>query len=383
MKNLISFWEKESFLQFDVVIVGGGLVGLSTACELIEREKNIKIAILERGILPTGASTKNAGFACFGSPSELLSDAKNYGWEYVLTFVEKRLRGLEKLEKRLGTKNIDLEKSYGGYEIIQPTQLYVIEQLNELNQILKKVPFFENLPNKNNIYQSITKENIKKFGFKNVNAMLHTPHEAQLHTGKMMKSLYLYAQKLGISIFTGADVNHFEQQNQKVIINTTQNITFTSNYLLITNNSFYQQFSNKNNIKAGRGQVLITKELEKNLSFMGNFHLEEGFYYFRNVGKNRVLLGGGRNLDFEKETSTDIEITDIIQNELEKKLKEIILPNQNFEIEMRWAGIMAFTDNHQPIIEKISENIGVAVALNGMGVAIGTKVGEELVNLFF
>ena len=36
-----------------------------------------KVLILERGIFPNGASTKNAGFATFGSLSEIISDNKN------------------------------------------------------------------------------------------------------------------------------------------------------------------------------------------------------------------------------------------------------------------------------------------------------------------
>ena len=71
----LSFWEKESFINQTVyLIIGSGIVGLSTAIYLKQREKGKKVTVLERGFLPTGASTKNAGFSCIGSPSELLDD---------------------------------------------------------------------------------------------------------------------------------------------------------------------------------------------------------------------------------------------------------------------------------------------------------------------
>jgi hypothetical protein len=39
------------------------------------------------------------------------------------------------------------------------------------------------------------------------------------------------------------------------------------------------------------------------------FHLEKGYYYFRNIN-DRILLGGGRNLDFEGETTTSHDTTE-------------------------------------------------------------------------
>ncbi|MBQ0741417.1 FAD-binding oxidoreductase, partial [Aquimarina celericrescens] len=75
----LSYWEQHTwFDNVDFCIVGSGIVGLSCALQLRKKHPKAKILILEKGILPQGASTKNAGFACFGSASELLSDMKNH-----------------------------------------------------------------------------------------------------------------------------------------------------------------------------------------------------------------------------------------------------------------------------------------------------------------
>ena len=66
---------------------------------------------------------------------------------------------------------------------------------------------------------------------------------------------------------------------------------------------------------------------------------DKGYYYFRNI-EDRILLGGGRNLDFETETTTAFGETEIVQNKLEQLLKEVILPNHDFKIAHRWSGIM-------------------------------------------
>ena len=73
-----SYWElKEWFTNIDFTIVGSGIVGLNCALQLKKQHPHSKILILEKGILPQGASTKNAGFACFGSLSELIDDLKS------------------------------------------------------------------------------------------------------------------------------------------------------------------------------------------------------------------------------------------------------------------------------------------------------------------
>ena len=85
----LSYWEiKNWFTNVDFTIIGSGIVGLHCALELRERFPKSKIVILEKGILPQGASTKNAGFACFGSLSELIDDLKTHSEEEVIQFTQ-------------------------------------------------------------------------------------------------------------------------------------------------------------------------------------------------------------------------------------------------------------------------------------------------------
>ena len=92
---MISIWEKETFYApYDVVVVGSGFVGLWSAFQLKKKHSRLKIAIVDRGIIPTGASTRNAGFACFGSLSEVVYDAQTMGTDKMMQLVEMRFNGL-------------------------------------------------------------------------------------------------------------------------------------------------------------------------------------------------------------------------------------------------------------------------------------------------
>ena len=112
-----SYWENKHWIQNnDFIIVGSGIVGLTCAISLKEKFPKSKILILEKGILPEGASTKNAGFACFGSVSELINDLKNHSNEEVFKLVSDRYNGLLTLRSLIGDKDLDYQNNFG-YEI--------------------------------------------------------------------------------------------------------------------------------------------------------------------------------------------------------------------------------------------------------------------------
>ena len=365
---MLSFWEKDSFQNYDVIIVGAGIVGLSTAASLKEKNEKLSILVLEKGVLPTGASTKNAGFACFGSITEVLSDFETTGEIETLKLIKQRFKGLNILRNRLGDENIDFQQN-GGYELLDNSNVEKLEQLDRINKLT--YPLFDE-----NIY-SIENDKIDSFGFNNkhVLALVKNKLEGQIHSGKMMSSLWNYVQSLGVKILTSTEVLDIkDEQNYSEV--RCKNISFSAKKVVICTNAFTKTLFPALELNPGRGQVLITKPIE-NLPFKGVFHVDEGYYYFRNYGK-RVLFGGGRNLDFEGETSTEFSLNEKIFNVLESKLREIIIPGFDFEIEHKWAGIMAFGGTKVPILEKVSKNVLLGVRLNGMGVAIGSKLGEEL-----
>src|SRR5688572_10925063 len=99
----LSVWEKESFYApCDVVIAGSGFVGLWSAYYLKKREPDLRITIIDRGNIPTGASTRNAGFACYGSITELVKDAELMGEDNMLDLVEMRYKGIRRIQKLFG-----------------------------------------------------------------------------------------------------------------------------------------------------------------------------------------------------------------------------------------------------------------------------------------
>ncbi len=367
----LSYWEIKSWLSnIDFTIVGSGIVGLNCAFNLKQKHPKANILILEKGTLPQGASTKNAGFACFGSLSEIIDDLNTHSEQEVVELVKKRVNGLQLLRNTLGDKTINYQQN-GGYELFtkEDSKLFddCLSKKNSINSLLN--PIF-------NDYVFSLKQN--NFNFKNIKEnCVFNQFEGQIDTGNMMTALLDLAQSKGIKILNNCTVESYEELNNSVKIKTNQ-FEFSTSKLLVATNGFANQLLNEN-VKPARAQVLITKPIE-NLHIKGTFHLDKGYYYFRNI-ENRILFGGGRNLDFKTEETTELNQTVLIQNKLEELLKTTILPETPFEIDYRWSGILGVGNQKKAIVKQLSNNVFCGVRLGGMGVAIGSLVGKELADL--
>ncbi len=370
---MLSYWEQQSFTSYDHIIIGAGIVGLNTSIELRSRFPQASILVLERGLLPTGASSRNAGFACMGSVTELLDDLQTRSETEVYTLYESRTKGLERLRQRLGDVNIGYT-SDGSYELIsnEANALDKIDYLNKLLQPITQKPAFQRADDKTGT-----------FGFspQHVKALIQNTCEGAIHTGKMLRSLTDLAIRSGIEIKTGAEVTGFEEHKDHVQVSVKdphRNETFLlqSQTLCLCTNAFTKYLLPNVDVTPGRGQVLITQPIP-GLKFKGIFHFDKGYYYFREID-GRILLGGGRNLDIQGEQTTDFSLNESIQQALEQKLREIIIPDTPFLIDQRWAGIMAFGDTKSPIVKAFSDKVYGAFRMGGMGVALGSEVAMQV-----
>ena len=364
-----SIWEIETFYRKrDVIIIGAGFTGLWTAISIKEKFPEKSVLVIERSAIPIGASTRNAGFACFGSLTEIIADVDKMGWQKTLDLVKMRFEGLQKIKKNFRADTIDFEEC-GGYEILNDES--ILDQLDVVNNQLKEIT---GIPKT----YLVSNSKIEAFGLEKTKTLIENPLEGSLHSGKLLQQLLQKCHDLKVEFLFRTEVLKIVESEDSVKI-SIENIDLVAENIVIATNAFTKKLFPGIDLIPARGQILVTEPIE-NLQLKGTFHYDEGFYYFRNLN-NCVLLGGGRNQDFENEETTDFSTTEFLQNHLEQFLKEVILPNQSFKIAHRWSGIMAMGSEKSPIIEKISARQIAAVRLSGMGVALAPKVGEMVADL--
>lgn len=371
--NNLSYWEHKYFLEgIDHLVIGGGIVGLSTAYYLKQKFPKQRVVVLERDVFSAGASSKNAGFACFGSPSELAADFKSMPEHEVVELVQMRFEGLKLLRALLGDKAIGYNPE-GGVELFRDEDRasaeYCLSQLNLWNSILEDVIGFRPYE-PSSAYLAFN-------GKSSFHYSIAINGEGSIQTGLMLRSLRTLVGESGVELFCGAPVSaiHTEDKNPVVQYLGTQIIP---SKLYICTNGFARELLPSLKVNAVRNQVLVTAPLNTILPD-GTYHLDEGYVYFRALGK-RLLIGGFRNKDQETESTSEFGITDKIQSELEQFIYNYIT-QEEFSVDHRWSGILGVGDTKYPIIERLSDRIYVGVRMGGMGVAIGNLIGKKLSEL--
>ena len=369
----MSIWEKESFFApRDVVIVGAGLAGLWSAYEIKLKYPNASILILERGLIPTGASTRNAGFACFGSPTDFLRDRARSNEETMWRLVEMRYQGINKIRKIFSDEEIDYTPC-GGYECLSSelTDIKALEKMTEeLNEGMKKITGIDEV-------FKWSSEKLEESGLSGFDAMISNTLEGGLHSGKLLQALAQKVQSMGVEIMTSVEVTGWEEKGSIVRIDSDKGFTFESKQLVVCTNAFTNEISKDVSITPARGQIIVTSPIP-GLKLNGTFHYDEGFYYFRNLG-DRVLLGGARNKDMKNEQTNEFGTSEKIQADLESFLSKHILKDKDYTVDYRWSGIMAFTKNYEPLIQHSSSGtVHTVVVCNSIGVATSPIMAEKV-----
>src|SRR5262245_1948821 len=204
----ISIWEKESFYApKDVIIVGSGLVGLWCAWYLKKNDPDISIAIIDRGIIPTGASTRNAGFACFGSVTELVEDAERFGEDKMLQLVEMRYKGLERIRKVFKEKSIGFELC-GGYELFNALEVTRKNELDHQTEHLNKL--LRDITGKKKTFKQAD-DKIANVGLHHTTHLIENKLEGYLHSGQLCQALLQSVQGMGVTVLNAIEISGFEK----------------------------------------------------------------------------------------------------------------------------------------------------------------------------
>ena len=360
-----SFWEYDFYSKDAMLIVGAGITGVSAAISIKEKNPDQEVILCDTHYPPLGASTKNAGFVCFGSLGELLADIHTMSAEECVRLIRMRWEGASILKNRLATHQIYPDMC-GGYELLdQPVSATELDLVNSLMHQAIGI---------SNYFKVVPQQQFKSFH----SEMVFIEHEGRLDPQLMMDSLYKTANHYGVKFITGRRVSQVDSRKKVVTFDDTSVLKF--NKIAICTNGFASQFITHREVWPARNTVLVTSPVA-DLKWDGVYHYDSGYYYFRRIG-NRILLGGARNMDPETEKTSSFDINPKIRQHLISFLYEKILEGkQQPVIEYWWSGILGVGPDKFPILEEYDNDCYAAVRLGGMGVAIGSLLGHQLAEM--
>ena len=362
----LSYWEEKHYFEDnDLVVIGAGIVGLSTAIAAKTLRPDLKVLVLERSIVPSGASTKNAGFACFGSVTELISDSVNMKYEDQIALLKMRWDGLKLLQSNVTPEDMSY-RSRGGVEVLElddVSQITALDNINKYNEMVSDAIGLKDC------FSIVDQHLSDSFHSK----AIYNQYEGELNPMHMMSSLQRKASKLGVNILYGIDV----QSVYSGVVNlVTKEIE--SPKIAVCTNGLSRALLPQLALQAVRNQVFVT-ELLVNNPLQSCYHFDKGYVYFREID-NRILIGGARNLYSEQENTDQFGQTNNLKAYLKSFVEERIT-KRTIQFEYEWSGILGVGETKEPIIEEVAKGLYVGVRLGGMGVAIGSGVGHSLAEM--
>jgi gamma-glutamylputrescine oxidase len=369
----ISWWERRYWQDVDVAIVGSGIVGLCAALNIKERKPNYRVVVLDRDPLALGASSRNAGFACFGSITELQEDIRDTGMDAALSLAVRRYEGFQALRARCGDAYIGLNLC-GSREVFLPSEAHLYKDalawVPELNQKLASVTGTPET------FRSAPADHL---GMNVLPVSLLNTCEGILETNQLLHRLRSLAMAQGIEIYGGFEAQKHEGTAGNLRIYGGRH-EVQARQILYCTNAFTPHYFPELSIVPARGQVLVTTPLEQPLPNEAFFY-DRGYTYFRPVKGNRLLIGGFRNVDFTAEETYSMNHGGAVWDELLRFTQSVVLPGQTWKVDYSWAGTMAMGSERSPIVCAPQPGVVVCARMSGMGVALSAKVSLEATEL--
>ena len=355
----------------DVLVVGAGIVGLAAALELRFLSDQTQITVIDRSPFADGGSSRNAGFACFGPPRELLEDIASYGEAAMCENVGRRLRGLERLRRILGDDTIGYEAS-GSLEVAMPDDsrpATTPAEIERLNALLAGVTGLPKTFVDAGRMDGISEEAL---------SVWQSPLEGMLQTNQLILELERRAAEAGIVVRRGLDVTALrlgerpELDLLPAFSPVESTFTVSPPTVLVAVNGMMGRLLATADVARQPNRVVVTAPIEGALPDCP-IHAEGGYLYTRPLEGRRMLVGGGRHWgdlpDAEREAR------------LMEWLSRVVPAARGAEIEMAWTGMLGIGSDCTPRVECLGGGTFGAWRMGGIGVATGMAVGADLARL--
>jgi glycine/D-amino acid oxidase-like deaminating enzyme len=344
----VSIWQdkkKRTSIEdrnFDVVIIGGGIAGLSTAYWILKENQGLKVALVEKGQVGDGATGRNAGFITCGSVEHFNRLVSKHGKEEALSIWKFSERNLDLLEREIISgfeDELDFEKK-GSFSLASSEEEF--DELKASFLLMKDLGIKVEVLSKHDVESRLGAE-----GF--VGGIKYS-EDSSIHPLKLIHRIHdIVDSNPNFTILENHEVFSLSSTGEDKKIQTSGGNLISSIVVMATNG--YSPLLNEyfeDKIFPTRGQILSTAPVDRFMEgpCYANFVLD----YFRQLPSGEMIIGGFRQLQKDVEIGYSDETSELIQDALESFLRKHIPKMKDVDITHRWTGIMGFSVDGQPLV---------------------------------
>jgi sarcosine oxidase subunit beta len=350
----------------DVLVLGGGLMGTTTAF-FLRRQYRMSVTLLERELVGRQASGTNFG------------NVRRQGRALVQMPLANRARAVwGRVNELLGE---DLEfVPYGHLRVC-----YTHQQADVLEQHARDV---KPLGLELELFSAAQLQ--RRYGiFANeVVAGSLSPHDGHANPRLAGPAFARAARRAGAEVVEHAEVVHVERDGGTFVAHTADGLRWRAPQLLVAcgawSNRIAALFGEAVPLDARGPQMGVTEPLPYAIgpSIGLSSPIEHEGLYFRQIRRGNVVFGGGLKGPASAEHVRAYVKPDNVLRQL-RELRRFVPAFENVQLIRVWSGIEGYTGDWQPVMGPSAATPGLhyAFGFNGEGFAISPGVGEVMAEL--
>jgi gamma-glutamylputrescine oxidase len=372
-------------IETDVVVIGGGFAGMSSAYYIKKADPDTQVVVLEKEHIGFGPSGRNFGAVVPGLRelrTIFLTDIDPVEEAFAQAWY---LAARDEFERRIEESGIDCEYR------VEPLLMQSLDEASwEAQQREAELLTRRGTPHK--LLDRDAFRRAMDLPFDTYGGIVRTAWRA-VQPFKLARGFGAQLKALGAAVHEGTEVTGIADDGDQVTVSTAAGGVVKAKKAVLATNAYTQlldQFAGL--IWPRHTHVIATQVLPddvfNSLGYREYKFVEDSgltFYYTR-VYENRLLMGGGSSSHGLFHMSTVDAVADRddleyqrIYDEMQRRFPQL----SGIGIDAAWGGPVDMTENFMPIIKPLNDlpNVISQIGFNGDGVLNGSITGKMVTGL--
>jgi len=359
-----------SEIDLEVLIVGGGIAGISLAHALAEQGG--AVGLLEAGAIGGAASGRNAGFLTLSPPEPYRELVALWGRDGARAMLQLGRRSHERVRTLVRTLDIACDYRPSGSMRLARTP----DEAEDLRASLADLHADGFRVLESPVSAAVPAEAAQHFA-----AAFVTGEDGEIHPVRYLNGLAMHAVRRGARIYPHTPLRTARWSGGLWEARTPEGVA-RARTLVIAANAYAPLLCPRLAplIAARRGQMLATAPLEREVASRPTL-AHWGYQYWRQLPDRRLVIGGWRDTQLDTEVGYEEMPTESIQQAIERGLAELV--PEGAAIERRWAGIMGFARDGRPLVGWLDpeHHVAIAAGFTGHGLSMAPACTVDLAEM--